>query len=203
MRLSCKPLDQRMRKSQSTRPFAIAAALTIGILSLGAAAALVPTKAARESAISEAGNGAAPVTGLPVPRFVSLKTTLVNVRRGPSKEHPIAFQFQRAALPVEIIGEFENWRQIRDSEGEEGWVFHSLLSGSRTAIVAPWDHDEVLRALRTRPRPDAAIEARLEPQVVLAVSDCDGTWCAVESGGYSGYVEQGELWGVYPGERID
>src|SRR6476646_8312916 len=81
-----------------------------------------------------AGSGA---SGLPVPRFVSLKSDKVNVRAGPTKDHDVAWVYNRAALPVEITAEFENWRRIRDWEGAEGWVYHSLLSGKRTAVVVP------------------------------------------------------------------
>ena len=75
------------------------------------------------------------VTGLPLPRYASLKTDRVNLREGPSKEHPTKWVFQRAGLPVEITAEFEIWRKVRDSEGAEGWVLHSLLSGRRTGLV--------------------------------------------------------------------
>ena len=77
-------------------------------------------------------------SGLPVPRYVSLKSDRVNLREGPSKDHRTTWVFQRAGLPVEITGEFEIWRKVRDSEGAEGWVLHSLLSGRRTVLVAPW-----------------------------------------------------------------
>ena len=77
-------------------------------------------------------------SGFPVPRFVTLKATKVNVRRGPSSDHEVAFVFQRKGLPVEIIAESENWRKIRDSEGTEGWILQSMLTGRRTAYVAKW-----------------------------------------------------------------
>lgn len=141
-------------------------------------------------------------SGLPVPRFASLKNQRVNVRRGPSQDHPVAWQFQRAGLPVEIIRESENWRMIRDSEGEEGWVFHSLLSGRRTAMVAPWDREEALRSLRNEPSAGADTLARVEPQVLVAIERCDGLWCRIEASGYRGWMEQTELWGVYSGEQI-
>ena len=66
------------------------------------------------------------------------------MRGGPAKDHDVAWVYTRAGLPVEITAEFENWRRIRDSEGAEGWVFHSLLSGRRTALVAPKDKDELV-----------------------------------------------------------
>jgi SH3-like domain-containing protein len=74
-------------------------------------------------------------SGLPVPRFVSLKPDKVNVRAGPTRNHDVAWQFTRSGLPVEITAESDNWRRIRDWEGSEGWVYHSLLSGRRTAMV--------------------------------------------------------------------
>ena len=76
-----------------------------------------------------------PVTGLPLPRYASLKTDRVNLREGPSKDHATKWVYQRAGLPVEITAEFDIWRKVRDSEGVEGWVLHSLLSGRRTALV--------------------------------------------------------------------
>ena len=78
-----------------------------------------------------------PVTKLPLPRFASLKTDRVNLREGPSKDHATKWVYERAGLPVEITAEFEIWRKVRDSEGVEGWVLHSLLSGRRTALVTP------------------------------------------------------------------
>ena len=99
--------------------------------------------------------------GLPIPRFVSLKTDTVNVRRGPSSEHAIAWVFKRKGLPVEIIAEFEHWRRIRDSEGEEGWVYMSMLAGHRTAIVAPWKKDQAI-AMRRSAEDQAAALAMLK-----------------------------------------
>src|SRR3972149_2901787 len=84
-----------------------------------------------------AGETASTASGLPLPRFVSLKADKVNVRGGPSREHEVTWVFTRLGLPVEITAESENWRRIRDAEGAEGWVFHSLLSGRRTVLVSP------------------------------------------------------------------
>ena len=140
-------------------------------------------------------------TGLPLPRFVSLKSDNVHVRRGPGQEYDIAFTFVRAGLPVEITQEFDNWRKIRDSEGAEGWVFHSLLSGRRTALVAPWEAGGPFPARRTDSA-DAPVVAYLEPHVVVDLEACGGTWCRVQVQGYEGWLEQERLWGVYPDEAF-
>jgi SH3-like domain-containing protein len=76
-------------------------------------------------------------SGLPLPRFVSLKAGRVNVRVGPGEDYKVAWVFTKSQLPVEVIQEFDTWRRIRDSDGQMGWVFHSLLSAKRTAVVTP------------------------------------------------------------------
>lgn len=144
------------------------------------------------------------VTGLPVPRYVSLKTDRVNLREGPSKEHRTRWVYQRAGLPVEITAEFETWRRVRDSDGAEGWVLHSLLSGKRTALVAPWarNKQEIL-PLRSGAAADAAIVAELQPGVVMSVSSCEKAWCRVAVRNVNGFIPQEKLWGVYPNEKVD
>jgi SH3-like domain-containing protein len=142
------------------------------------------------------------VSGLPIPRFVSLKTEKVYVRQGPTKQHAVSWVFQRASLPVEITAEFEVWRRIRDADGAEGWVYHSLLSGKRTALITPWAKGEELD-LRTEGEADAPIAARLEAGVLATVRGCDGTWCRISGHGFDGFIEQEKLWGVYPGENFD
>lgn len=144
------------------------------------------------------------VTGLPVPRYVSLKTDRVNLREGPSKEHRTRWVYQRAGLPVEITAEFETWRRVRDSDGAEGWVLHSLLSGKRTALVAPWarNRSEIL-PLRSAANAEAAIVAELQPGVVTNVSSCEKAWCRVSVRNIAGFIPQEKLWGVYPNEKVD
>jgi SH3-like domain-containing protein len=141
-------------------------------------------------------------SGLPLPRFVSLKSAKVNVRRGPSSDHAVAWVFQRKGLPVEITAEFENWRRVRDSEGQEGWILQQMLSGKRTMLVLPQDEKPVLQLLE-EPNPESGVAANLMAGVSGEVDECNGQWCFVSAGGYSGYVEQTRVWGVYPGEQVD
>ncbi|TVR10906.1 MAG: hypothetical protein EA385_02285 [Salinarimonadaceae bacterium] len=150
-----------------------------------------------------------PETRLPLPRYVSLKTDRVNLREGPSTSHSTRWVYQRAGLPVEIIAEFSNWRRIRDAEGADGWVWHSLLSGRRTAVVAPWDA-QARKIIDLYERPDAssAVAVRVQAGVVGAVRSCGGDWCRLsvrrsERSEISGFIRQDQLWGVYPDETLD
>lgn len=147
-------------------------------------------------------DGPPTTSGLPIPRYVSLKSDHVNVRVGPTLENDVSWIYTRSSLPVEITAEFENWRRIRDSEGSEGWVYHSLLSGRRTAVVTSRDKDS-LTPLHDRADATSAVAARLEAGVVATVRRCTVGWCRITGGGFDGWIEQQRLWGVYPDEKID
>lgn len=156
------------------------------------------------------GQSADTPSGLPLPRFVSVAASPVNVRVGPGTNYAIAWTFIKPSLPVEIVQEFDTWRKIRDHDGEEGWIHGSLLSGERTALVLPWAQ-EGQTAMRESASPAARVLAWLTPGLLVHVSRCDGTMCQArlshQSAGrnrtFSGYIAQGDLWGVYADEKFD
>ena len=153
------------------------------------------------AAQAEAPKGA---SGLPVPRFVSLKAERVNVRSGPTKDNDVSWVYTRSGLPVEIIAEYDNWRRIRDWEGGEGWVLHSLLSGRRTALIlAPAKAVDDFVPLHASADTTSAVTARLQAGVLAVVKRCSETWCRITGEGFDGWIEEDRLWGVYPGEKVD
>ncbi len=144
-------------------------------------------------------------SGLPLPRFVSLKAKRVNLRVGPGQDYAVAWLYTKSGVPMEVIQEYDNWRRVRDAEGTEGWVYQSLLSGERTAITAPWKVGEAkddFIDMHREARSNADVVARLEPGVVVVVKACNGDWCEAQTGGTSGWVQQSEIWGAYPGEAF-
>jgi SH3-like domain-containing protein len=156
---------------------------------------------------AQTGPPAAGGSGLPIPRFVSLKSDRVNLRQGPGTEYPTAWVFRRVGLPVEIIKEFESWRQVRDAEGTTGWVLGTMLSGRRTAVILPWEvkagtGQQAVAVLRDDDRESAGAVAQVEAGVLASIISCDGRWCRVSLSGYRGYIEQTKLWGAYQGEVI-
>ncbi len=141
-------------------------------------------------------------SGLPVPRYVSLKSDHVNVRAGPTKDNDVAWVYTRSGLPVEITAEYENWRRVRDSEGSEGWVYHSLLSGRRTAVVTMKNKDD-LAPIYESADAASAVTARLQAGVVAQVKKCGNGWCRVLGNGFEGWIQQQRLWGVYADEQVN
>ena len=172
------------------RRFCVMVALTGGLLGASVSSGF----SAKDAAVT--------TSGLPVPRYVRLKSDHVNVRAGPTKDNDVAWVYTRSGLPVEITAEFENWRRVRDSEGAEGWVYHSLLSGRRTAVVTMKSKDD-LAPIYDRADQTSAVAARLQAGVVTQVKRCGSGWCHVSGNGFDGWIEQQRLWGVYADEKVE
>ena len=141
-----------------------------------------------------------------VPRYASLKPSRANLRSGPGTEYPTVWVYHREGLPLEIIKEFEGWRQVRDADGASGWVLQSFLSGRRTALIEPWEAKPGVAppqiSLFSDDSEKAQLVAKVEAGVIANVLSCDGKWCWVGVDKYKGYVQQKKLWGVYEAEVL-
>lgn len=139
-------------------------------------------------------------SGLPLPRFVSLRASEVNMRTGPGVQYPVEWVYRRQALPVEVIAEYGTWRKVRDWQGTQGWVHQSMLSGRRAVIVTG-----KVRTLRARKAVNSAPVAKLEPGVIGRLVECprDGAWCRIEADGRQGWLRRVEFWGAYRAEALE
>ena len=132
-----------------------------------------------------------PVTNLPIPRFVSLKASEGNVRRGPSLTHRVDWILKLRNMPLQVVAEHGHWRKVLDFEGAGGWIHYSLLSGTRTILVQQ-DSVDILK----HPVPKTLINAKLERNVLAWVTACELQWCEISADGYKGWAPKAALWGV-------
>lgn len=130
-------------------------------------------------------------SGLPIPRYVSLKSNDVNVRVGPGKRYPIRYVYNRARLPVEIVEEFAHWRKVRDYDGSVGWVHKGMVDGTRTALIM--DKPQNLYA---KPEVTAQPILRAEPMVIGQLHECAPDWCRMEINGRNAWIRKADIWGV-------
>ena len=135
------------------------------------------------------------VTNLPLPRYVSLKASEGNARRGPSLSHRIDWVFQHRDMPLRIVAEYGHWRRVEDRDGAGGWVHSSLLSGVRTVVVT-----EDLAPLHLKPDPGAPVMAQAQAGAIARLGDCDANWCRISASGQRGWIQKSALWGVEPDE---
>jgi SH3-like domain-containing protein len=162
----------------------------------GRVALLLTLALTTASAAQETSPRAVGPSGLPLPRFASLASSEVNVRTGPSTDHPIRWVYTRTALPVRIVEESDVWRRVEDPDGETGWVHASLLSVRRTVIVLGPQIQDLRRSAAT----DGRVVARLEPGVIAEFDHCEDGWCRVEVDDQRGWLPRETIWGVGPGD---
>jgi SH3-like domain-containing protein len=139
-----------------------------------------------------------PVTGFEIPRYVSMRASEGNARRGPSRSHRIDWVFTRRNMPMMIVAEHGHWRRVVDRDGAGGWMHYSLLSGERTAIV-----EVDMLPLHARPDQTSTVRAHAELGVTGRLRECQPDWCLMEVGGYRGWVQASAIWGVEADEVFD
>lgn len=128
-----------------------------------------------------------------MPRFASIKANEANTRKGPGAQYNAVSIYLYKGLPVEIIAEYDQWRQIRDIHGEEGWMHSSILSQKRSVIIKTKEPEMLYRSDNLRSR----IVAKLEPNLVCSLVKCSKVWCKLKCQDYTGYVSRESVWGVY------
>lgn len=170
-----------------------------GLLSTEGGVGVDPPAPARKAAPSEPSSKDAVKyrSGLPIPRFASLRAGRAFMRAGPGKEYPVSWVFVRPGVPVEVLAEWNVWRKVRDSEGTEGWMDRAMLSTERTLQITRQTRD-----LRARPDIASPVVLKADPGVVMRVTMCADLWCRVEGEGRSGYILRAHGFGVYPSETI-
>lgn len=147
--------------------------------------------AASTAAFAQTTDKRGAITNLPLPRYVSMKSSEGNVRRGPSLTHRIDWVFTRRDMPLQITAEHGHWRRVQDRDGAGGWVHYALLSGVRTVLI-----EQDMMPIYSRPDPQTQIVAAFEVGVVARLGTCDQNWCRVSAGGYRGWALKTQLWGV-------
>lgn len=163
-----------------------------------ALAAAAPPAAAPHKAPAPDKDATEGLSGLPVPRFVSLKSDKdAYLRSGPGIRYPVLWAYRRKGLPVEVIREYGIWRQVRDIGGSVGWMNKQLISGNRTAVVTG-----TVRTMYATPDLAGRAVWRIAPGAIVRVVLCSEAWCRVDRGGKSGYMLRVQLWGVSPTETI-
>lgn len=133
---------------------------------------------------------AAAQSDVELPYWASISVDEARMRKGPSPDVPVIWEYRRKDLPVKVIARFETWRKIEDPDGTQGWMAARLLSRTRTAIVTGG-----IRPMREEPNISAAVAYRAEAGVVGRITDCKDGWCRIDVGGRKGWIETDHIWG--------
>ncbi|WP_417807319.1 SH3 domain-containing protein [Thioclava sp.] len=139
-----------------------------------------------------------PVTHLPLPRYVSLKGSKGNARRGPSLSHRIDWVFTHPGMPLKVTAEFGHWRRVEDRDGQGGWIHYALISGVRHVVIT-----QDMVSLHARPDEKAEVVAKAQSGAIARLDKCNSTWCEIDADGAAGWLPKTDIWGVDADEARD
>lgn len=125
-----------------------------------------------------------------LPYWASISVDEARMRKGPSPDVPVIWEYRRKDLPVKVVARHETWRKIEDPDGTQGWMAARLLSRTRTAIVTG-----NIRPLREEANAAAAVAYRAEPGVVGRITECGDGWCRFDVKGRKGWIQTDHIWG--------
>ncbi|HEY7853288.1 MAG TPA: SH3 domain-containing protein [Caulobacteraceae bacterium] len=134
------------------------------------------------------------VSGFCVPRWVSLKHGEVMGRKGPGKDYPAQWVYRVKGLPVQVVGETEEWRRVCDPDGGAVWVHRSEIDGRRMIMSLA----STPAAMRRSPVATAPAVGLLNARALAALGACKGDWCKVKAGGVTGWLSTDQVWGLVP-----
>ena len=177
-------------------PMMLGGVIALSIPPASAADSATVKLGAKPAVSQPAGKGAK--TGLPLPRFVSLRSGKVNLRTGPGARYPVEWVLVYRHMPIEIIAEFDTWRKIRDWQGAVGWVHQSMVSGKRWVMVR-----KGREPLRRSASKEAPVTARIGEKVIGRLKSCRDQWCEIDFSGFTGWMRRDQVWGVYPREKVE
>ena len=122
--------------------------------------------------------------------FLTLRNDKVNLRQGPSLEHPIKLIYEKKLLPVLVIDKSYNFRKIIDHENNSGWIHISQLSKKKAAL-----NNENKSIIFKKPSEYSEPLALLEKGRLCLIKKCKDDWCKIKTGKYTGWIEKKKLKG--------
>ncbi|HEX8568666.1 MAG TPA: SH3 domain-containing protein [Caulobacteraceae bacterium] len=131
-------------------------------------------------------------SGLPVPRWVSLKFDKVYARAGPGEDHQLLWVYRVKNLPVQVIQETADWRRVCDPEGGLAWVHKRTTDGRRMVMNLK---DSAVR-LTADPKENGRVEGLWVGRSLGALDRCKGGWCRIKVEETRGWVREGAAWGL-------
>lgn len=124
--------------------------------------------------------------------FVSLRSNETNVRSGPGRIYPIKFTYKAKNIPLIVIGEYDNWNEIKDYEGQTGWISKSLLTKKRSLMIRT---SKSYVKMHSKQNEKSRIIYKVENNVIGKYLKCSIDWCKIEIEGKEGWIKKTYLFG--------
>jgi len=129
------------------------------------------------------------LTGTASAERLAVKASRANIRSGPGTSYDVLWEVERYH-PFLIIDKKNKWYRFRDFEGDEGWVYKSLLDDIKTVIT-------MKNKCRVRKGPGKKYDILFttEKGIPFKVLKQEGGWIHVEhTDGDRGWIYKTLVW---------
>ena len=115
--------------------------------------------------------------------YLTLRNEKVNLRQGPSLDHPIKLVYKKKFLHVLVIDKSYNFRKIIDHENNSGWIHISQLSKKKAAL-----NNQEKSVIFQKPSKYSKPLALAEKGRLFLVKKCKHNWCKIKTENYTGWI---------------
>ncbi|MFW2356836.1 SH3 domain-containing protein [Hydrogenophaga sp.] len=122
--------------------------------------------------------------------LVSVKGSTLNMRSGPGTHTEVLWELRRG-YPLRVLKSQARWLQVKDFEGDTGWVARSLVGNTAHHVVK-----RSTANVRSGPGTQYGVIGKAEYGELLRTLEKRGRWVRVErKDTKSGWISKSLLWG--------
>ena len=120
---------------------------------------------------------------------LSVSVPEAKIRSGAGNNFEVLWKSEKN-FPLAVVKKVGEWYQVKDFQGDEGWVHQSTV-GNIPSVITAKDKN----VLRSEPKPDAKVLFSVGPGIPFKVIKRNGKWILVEhEDGDKGWIHESTIW---------
>ncbi len=120
---------------------------------------------------------------------ISVSASKADIRSGAGNNFDVLWKSEKY-YPFSVVKKAGDWYQVKDFQGDEGWVHQSLVGNTPSVITA-----KDKNVLRSEPKPDAKVLFTVGPGIPFKVDKRKDKWILVEhADGDKGWIHESTVW---------
>jgi len=120
---------------------------------------------------------------------ISVSAAEANIRSGAGNNFDVLWKCEKH-FPLSVVKKVGDWYQVKDFQGDEGWIHQSLVGNTPSVITAK---DKAV--LRSEPKPDAKVLFSVGQGIPFKVVKRSDKWILVEhADGDKGWIHESTVW---------
>ena len=120
---------------------------------------------------------------------LSVSVPEAKIRSGAGNNFEVLWKSEKN-FPLVVVKKVGEWYQVKDFEGDQGWVHQSLVGNAPSVITI-----NVKNTLRSEAKPEAKILFSVGPGIPFKVLKRNNKWILAEhADGDKGWIHESTVW---------